>query len=415
MSHSLSTHYPIWHPFSTIHENELPIKIIRGKKTCIYDDNNNVYIDAISSWWVTIHGHGQPQIAKAIYQQAKQLEQVIFANFVHEPALALSQTILSLFQNHFSKVFFSDNGSTAVEVGMKMALQFWTNCNQQRRKVLTLQHAYHGDTFGTMSVGARSLFSKPFDDFLFDVESIDLADENVIKNLETKNLNEYAFFIYEPLVQGAGGMKMYDEKKLDKVLKLLRQHQVILIADEVMTGWGRTGRLFASDYLETRADIICLSKGLTGGFLPLGLTLCTHNIYDSFKSTGKTFYHGHSFTANPISCACANASIELLLNAKTQKSINSISQQHKAFVHQLKKIPNIFNARSKGTIVAFEWKTENAAYNLFDAKKITDYFLKCGIFLRPLGNTIYVMPPYCISKKELRHVYTHLITFIKSF
>ncbi|MEO6456463.1 MAG: aminotransferase class III-fold pyridoxal phosphate-dependent enzyme, partial [Ginsengibacter sp.] len=273
----------IWHPY-THQKNMLPpVPVVRSKGTLLFDEDGNEYIDAISSWWVNLHGHAHPFIAKKIYKQAKTLGHIIFAGFTHKPAVNLAKKILHLLPGNFEKIFFSDNGSTAVEVALKMALQFWANGNEKRKKVVALHHSYHGDTFGAMSVSARSVFTKPFDDKLFEIIFVDAPTHENLPQLKSEIeqfKDEIACFIYEPLLQGAGGMKMYDPYCLNDLLSFLQKNNIICIADEVLTGFYRTGKMFASEFLKLQADIICLSKGLTGGTMALGITACTAKIYD---------------------------------------------------------------------------------------------------------------------------------------
>ena len=414
----------IWHPY-TQQKNRLPaVPIVKGKKTILYDDKGNKYIDAISSWWVTIHGHGNKYIAKKIYKQAKKLEQVIFAGFTHEPAVRLAEKILKILPGNFSKVFYSDNGSTATEVAIKMALQYWMNKGDgNRNKILAFHHSYHGDTFGAMSISERGTFTLAFSDKLFEVIFIDTPDEKNIYQLQQeveKYKNEIACFIYEPLLQGAGGMRMYDLKQLDELLSFMKKENIICIADEVLTGFYRTGKFFAGNYMQHKADIICLSKALTGGTMAMGITACTQDIYDAFVSDDKmkTFYHGHSFTANPLACTAALASLKLLQKKKNLERIEEIVNEQQNFLNEIQSFAKkniIKNLRCSGTICAFEIvtnETDNYLQNI--GSSFTDYCLQNGVYLRALGNTIYIMPPYCITKKELRKVYSVVEAFLQS-
>lgn len=405
----------VWHPFTHQKNMPLPLPIIKGQNTLLIDENGKQYIDAISSWWVTIHGHANPYIAQKIYEQALQLEQVIFAGFTHEPAVKLAERLLTILPNSFSKVFYSDNGSTAVEVALKMALQYWWNTAAiHRKKILAFNNSYHGDTFGSMSVSDRSIFTMAFHDLLFEVIFIDTpTNDNIdcLKTIVTENANELAAFIYEPLVQGAGGMKMYDAVLMDELLAVAKNKNIICIADEVMTGFGRTGKLFASEYLKNKPDIICLSKGLTGGTMALGATACTQKIYDAFVSDDKlkTFFHGHSFTANPLACACANASLDLLLGAEAIEKISWITKQNIEFAQSKKGIiqkdSKIKKLRCLGTILAFDITIGEDGYLNELSKHITEYAMQNNVYLRPLGNSVYIMPPYCITNNELEAVY----------
>jgi len=404
----------IWHPY-TQHKNILPpIPVVKGKGTLLYDDKGRTYIDAISSWWVSIHGHGHPYIAEKLYKQASLLEQVIFTGFTHEPAVELAERLLPLLPGDFSKIFYSDNGSTAVEVAIKMAIQYWGNKGEQRNKILAFRHSYHGDTFGAMSVSERSVFTAPFSDYLFEVVFVDTPTrENIYEllSLVRREGSSIAGFIYEPLLQGAGGMRIYEAQLLDELLAELSGQGILCIADEVLTGFGRTGRLFAGEYLRHKADIICLSKGLTGGTMALGVTAATERLFEAFLSDDrrKTLFHGHSFTANPIACAASLASLDLLLDEGNLQRIGQIGRRHEAFLEKLALYPIVKNARSIGTILAFELNTGEDGYVNAIGPAITKEALAEGIYLRPLGNTVYFMPPYCITEKEMDQVYDFLV------
>ncbi len=413
----------IWHPY-THQKNMLPpVAIVKGKGALLFDEHGNKYIDAISSWWVNIHGHAHPYIAKKIYKQAKTLEQVIFAGFTHKPAVELASRLVSLMPGNYSKVFYSDNGSTATEVAIKMALQYWVNIGEAKRnKVVAFNNAYHGDTFGAMSASNRSIFTKAFDEKLFEVIFIDTPNgENLdkIKSQIDDCKSEIACFIYEPLLQGAGGMQMYAADHLDKLLLYLKDQQIICIADEVLTGFYRTGKMFAGDYMNAKADIICLSKGLTGGTMALGITACTQKIYEAFISDDKTktFFHGHSFTANPLACSAGLASLDLLQKKKCLNNIEEIIKSNQEFVNQLSALKfkkQIKNIRQTGTIVAFEIATdkEDSYLNIL-GNEFTQFCMAKGVYLRALGNTIYIMPPYCIKKKQLNKVYETIKQFLQ--
>jgi adenosylmethionine-8-amino-7-oxononanoate aminotransferase len=404
----------IWHPYTPQKYATPPIPITKANGIYLEDEKGNKYIDAISSWWVTIHGHAHPYIAKKIYEQALLLEQVIFAGFTHEPAVSLAERLLPKLPGDFTKIFYSDNGSTAVEVAIKMSLQFWWNQEERgRRKVLAFRNAYHGDTFGAMSVSARSLFTAAFDTFLFEVIYLEVPDA---MNFETNKkiidqfASETACFIYEPLLQGAGGMKMYDAVELNLLLSYIQSQEIVLIADEVLTGFGRTGKLFAGDYLETKADIICLSKGLTGGTMAMGVTACTPRIYEAFLSDDryKTFFHGHSFTANPIACSAALASLDLLEQQNCLDNIRLIERHQSDFLSVLgagSYLQQLKNIRTIGTILAFDLSGGPDGYLNQAGAGLAKKALSHGIYLRPLGNTVYIMPPYCITKEQLMRIY----------
>jgi adenosylmethionine-8-amino-7-oxononanoate aminotransferase len=370
---------------------------------------------------VNLHGHSHPVIAQAVAKQAQTLEHVIFAGFTHRPAIELSENLLNILPSNQVKIFFSDNGSTAVEVALKMAFQFWHNQGIDKKKVIAIRGAYHGDTFGSMSVGDRSAFTAPFSSYLFNVAYIDFP---TIKNQETvssqfKELlkhNEVAAFIYEPLVQAAAGMRMYSPAFLDDLIQIAHHHQVICIADEVFTGFGRTGKMFASDYLSNKPDVIAISKGITGGTMPLGVTACCEKIVAPFNSNEieKTFFHGHSYTANPIACAAANASYALLMNENCQHQRKEIEKQHLGFKEKIQSLEVVRDVRCLGTILAIELKTEEGtSYFNKIRKRILPYFLKRNILLRPLGNVIYILPPYIIQDQELHQIYSCIEIFLQ--
>lgn len=402
----------IWHPYTQMQTAAPPIGIVRGEGACLYDENDKCYIDAISSWWVNIHGHAHPYIAAKVAEQLQKLEHVIFAGFTHEPAVELAERLLAILPSNQAKVFYSDNGSTAVEVALKMCLQYWYNKGQQRTKILAFKNAYHGDTFGAMAVSGRSAFTNAFEKLLFDVEFIDLPTAENISELRSKISalsSELACFIVEPLIQGSAGMIMYEAAYLDELLQHCRQENIFTIADEVFTGFGRTGKNFASDHLTHQPDIMCFSKGLTGGTMALGITTCTQYIYDAFLSDDrlKTLFHGHSFTANPIACAAALASMDLFMRPETAKNIQRIVESHQGFAKQLQGHPKVRAVRQTGTIIAIEWETgNNTSYFSILRDTLYQYFLEAGIILRPLGNIVYILPPYCITNEQLGYIYS---------
>ncbi len=411
----------IWHPYTQMHTASLPIPIVSGKGSYLYDEDGNEYLDAVSSWWTNIHGHAHPHIAAKIYEQALKLEHVIFAGFTHEPAVKLAEKLLQRIPYH-SKVFYSDNGSTAVEVGIKMALQYWRNKEEERTKIVAFRDAYHGDTFGAMGVSARGVFTAPFHPLLFDVEFIDTPvkgrEEKTIEQLRSLVTNSFvAAFIFEPLVLGSSGMLMYSEKVLDELISICKSKSIITIADEVMTGFGRTGKFLATDYCEHKPDIICLSKGITGGFLPFAATTCTGEIFEAFLSEEKTrmFFHGHSYAANPIGCAAGIASLELFETENTFERIAQIGKCHSEFAAGVGIHSKVVEVRHRGTIIAIEIKTEEQSGYLNNIRdKAYCFFLEQKIILRPLGNVIYILPPYCISEDDLKKVYEAIHRFLDS-
>ena len=410
----------IWHPFTPQKNMLPPIPIVKAKGTLLFSEDGQEYIDAISSWWVTLHGHAHPYIAEELYRQAQTLEQVIFAGFTHEPAVSLAEKLLPLLPGNMSRIFYSDNGSTSTEVALKMSLQFWWNKGVQKRiKIVAFNNSYHGDTLGAMSVSDRGVFTLAFADKLFEVIFIDIpTTDNIQELVKTIELeaSTIAAFIYEPLVQGAGGIKMYEPLYLDEVLKTMKAHNIICIADEVMTGFGRTGKLFAGEYLMETPDIICLSKGLTGGTMALGVTACNQKIYDAYLTNDKlkTFFHGHSFTANPLACTAALASLHLLLQDETKQSIARITGLKKTFSEELIQLKGIKNVRKLGTILAFEISSGKDEYLNNVSGAITSEMLKKGAYLRPLGNTVYLMPPYCITNQEYEKVKKALLETLEN-
>lgn len=411
----------IIHPFSNWDENQFNIPIVKGNAEFLIDENNNTYIDAISSWWVNLHGHSHPYINQKITTQLEQLEHVMFSGFTHAPAVNLSEKLLDLLP-HYNQLFYSDNGSTAVEVAIKMAFQYWKNRGVSKKRFLALSNSYHGDTFGSMAVSERDVFTKPFHEHLFTVDYIEVPDENNIDR--TMEILEQLFqeentagFIFEPLIQGAGGMRMYRAEHLDFLLRLCKDYDIITIADEVMTGFGRTGKMFAIDHLMVKPDMICLSKGLTGGYLPLGVTALNNKIANSFASTDvtKTFYHGHSFTANPLSCTAALASLDLFEKEGTWQKITEIHQKHLDFADLLETMDMVTEVRVTGIILAFDIHSSFSGYFYNNPMKhlLRKFYEEHGVILRPLGNVVYVLPPYCISRESLEKVYQTIISSLE--
>jgi adenosylmethionine---8-amino-7-oxononanoate aminotransferase len=407
----------IWHPYTQMQTAPAPIGIVRGEGALLFDEAGNSYIDATSSWWVNIHGHAHPHIAKQLAAQAIELQHVIFAGYTHPPAVNLAERLLPILPGNQKRVFYSDNGSTAVEVAMKMCIQYWHNKGEKRKKLLAFHNSYHGDTFGAMSVSARSVFTKAFDEYLFDVHFIDTPTKENIESVKAAIPDDVAAFIFEPLVQGAGGMLMYEAEIFDELLQYCREKQVLLIADEIMTGFGRTGRNFAMENVSTPPDIICLSKGLTGGSIALGITTCTADIYEAFLSDNKlkTLFHGHSFTANPMACVIALASLDLFLQPTCAEQRVRVETQHWQFSQQLREMKQVKNVRIQGTILAFEVVTEAADSYINNLADYLHRFFKARrIMLRPLGNTLYVMAPYCITNEQLETVYNSIIECLES-
>ncbi len=402
-----------WHPFTQMQTAKPPISIDRGKGAYLYAEDGKRYLDAISSWWVNLHGHTHPKIVAKLQAQAEKLEHVLFANFTHRPAQELTERLLPQLPGKMTKLFYSDNGSTSVEVAIKMALQYWYNQNVPKHQIVAFKNGYHGDTFGAMSVTARSEFNRPFWNHLFDVQFIDAPvrgrEKQSLEQLQViVQQKDVACFIFEPLIQGVGGMRLHSPEALSALVGCCKQHNVLTIADEVMTGFGRTRTLFACEQLTEKPDLICLSKGITGGFLPLGATACTEKIYEAFLSDRleHAFLHGHSYTANPLACSCALASLELLLDEQCFAQRRMIENAHQAFCQ--KWAGKLNRCESHGTILVLEYPAEDKTYFSSLRDKLYAFFLSRGILLRPLGNVLYVMPPYCIKLSELEWIYETL-------
>ena len=400
-----------WHPYTQHQTTGLLPAIVKGEGVYLWDENGKQYIDAISSWWVNPFGHSNPIIADAIYKQLTTLEHVLFGGFTNKPAVELAEKLLSILPSNQKKLFYSDNGSTAVEIAIKAALQFFYNKGEKRTKIIAFEESFHGDTFGAMAASGITFFTEAFQGSLLEVIRIPLpkAENNSLTLLENLlQTNEFAAFIFEPLVQGAAGMVMYEPQELNKLISLCQKYKVFTIADEIMTGFGKTGKTFASDYLTEQPDMMCLSKALTGGTIPMAVTSFTQEIFDGFLSNdvSKALFHGHTFTGNPTGCAAALAAIELLFSAEMQENISRIEQQHLQFVHRLEKFPNVQNSRTLGIILAFEIRRETAVSYYGDFRnKLYAFFIENGIILRPVGNTIYVLPPYINSNDQLEIIY----------
>jgi adenosylmethionine-8-amino-7-oxononanoate aminotransferase len=406
----------VWHPFTQSGMEQDMLDIARAKGASLFLTSGEELLDGISSWWCNIHGHGHPALIQAATRQFETLDHVLFAGCTHEPAVQLAERILQITPGELSKVFYSDNGSTAVEVALKMAVQWWYNRGERRSTIVALEDSYHGDTFGAMAAGARGLFTKPFDPMLFEVKHISTqcsqADLGLVEELcRTKQL---AAFIFEPLVQGAGGMRMYSPEVLNRYTEICKQYGVLCIADEVMTGFGRTGPLFASSTISAPPDIVCLSKGLTNGSVPLAITACTEAVFQGFISAdhSRTFFHGHTYTGNPIAAAIALASLELSVSDDCTKVRNRIHNAHIACAHRLRSVPGVTAVRTTGTILAFDVsESGNRGYVSSIRDRALKFFRNKGVLLRPLGNVVYCMPPYCITEAELARIHESILEF----
>ncbi len=409
----------IWHPFVQAQTDGNPIPIERGEGTLLFDIEGTPYIDAMSSWWVNLHGHAHPHIAGRIAEQAHRLEHAQFADLTHQPACELAVRLLKHLPSNLTRVFYSDNGSTAVEAALKIAMQYWYNLNPDspRTKVVSFKHGYHGDTVGAMSVSERSLFSKPFAPLMFNTTFVDPPEPgneqtSLLQLAKALEADDVACFIYEPLLQGTGGFRRHTAEGLNALLSLCKQNNVITIADEVLTGFGRLGPLFVSSTMEQQPDIICLAKGMAGGFLPLAATICSEKIYEAFLAPErhKALLHGHTYCANPLGCVAALASMDLIENPLCEKQREGIHQQHLAFVEVAKNHPKLQRCEAIGTLLVLEYAT-NASYSYYGEhrNKLAKYFLDNRILTRPFGNLVHILPPYCITKQELATVYEVLL------
>ena len=402
---------PIWHPFTQHALYGEMTRIVRGEGAYLYSADGRRIIDAIASWWVVTHGHCHPHIVSAIQQQAAQLNQIIFAGHTHEPAEAVAAQLVKLAPAGLAHVFFSDSGSTSVEVALKMAFGYWRNIGVPRTRIIVMQHSYHGDTVGTMSVGARGVYNAAYEPLLFDVTSIPFPAEGreqaTFDALEAAcRADNAAAFIVEPLVLGAGGMLMYPAWVLKEMARICAASGVLFIADEVMTGWGRTGSLFACEQAGISPDIACYSKGLTGGSLPLAVTLCRAEIFDAHYSTdrARTFFHSSSYTANPIACAAARANLELWQQGAGE-AVVSVAAMQERLIAPFRADRRFENVRRTGTITALDLKANDAGYLAGIGPKLQAFFAGRDLLLRPLGNTIYVLPPYCVTEADLGEIY----------
>jgi len=402
-----------WHPYTQHKTAQLPIAIVRGEGVLLWDENGKEYIDAIASWWVNPFGHSNPFIADAIYKQLTTLEHVLFGGFTHEPAILLAEKLIEILPKNQQKLFFSDNGSTAVEVSIKVALQYFFNKGEKKTTIIAFENAFHGDTFAAMAASGISLFVEAFQGMLIDVIRIPVPikgqEQNSFNALaEALKTNNCAAFIFEPLVQGAAGMVMYEPEALDKLMQICQENKVLTIADEVMTGFGKTGKTFATDYLAKKPDMMCLSKALTGGTIPMAITTFTQEIFDAFfdDDINKALFHGHTFTANPTGCAAALASIALLQTEAMQNNIVRVNKSHLNFQKHIESHPKVTTTRVLGVIFALEIQTDSAAsYYGSLRNKLYDFFIENGIIIRPVGNIVYILPPYVISDEQLQKVY----------
>tara|TARA_R110002073_G_scaffold139232_2_gene289429 strand:- start:215036 stop:216301 length:1266 start_codon:yes stop_codon:yes gene_type:complete len=411
----------LWHPLTQHKLHPGTLAIVKAKGALLFDEQGNEYIDGIASWYTCMYGHSNDFLTKRVSDQMQQLDHVVFAGFTHEPAIKLSEALIEILPTNQEKLFFSDNGSTSVDVAIKMALQYHFNKGDKKGKIIALEDGFHGDTFGAMSVSGLSVYNGPFEEFFIDVARIPVPTTANFKSVKKQfrtllETNEVAAFIYEPLVQGAAAMKMYDANLIDELLTLAKEHQVLAIADEVMTGFGKTGKNFASEYLTNQPDIICLAKSLTGGLVPMALTTCTQQVYNAFLSDDMTkgFFHGHTYSANPIACTAALAAIELLQSDSIQKSITRITASHHAFDLRIKNHPKVAATRQLGVIYALDLNIKMERYG--DLRyKLFQFFMENGVCLRPLGNTIYILAPFVITDAQLKKVYATIEKALETF
>ncbi len=412
------TKNPVWHPF-TQHGLQAPIPlVIRGEGAALYTDDGRRIVDGISSWWVTTHGHCHPKIMAAIQEQAGKLDQLIFAGWTHEPAESLARALVEIMPRPLDYVFFSDSGSTSVEVALKMALGYWANIGEDRHQIIVMEHSYHGDTIGAMSVGERGVFNQAYAKLLFDVGHIPFPkkghEQATLDALEAYcKTDNPAALIVEPLILGAGGMLTYPAWVLAEMRAICARYHVLFIADEVMTGWGRTGSLLACEQAGVVPDILCLSKGLTGGAIPLAVTMASSKIYDAHYSAdrSKTFYHSSSYTANPIACAAANANLAIWRDEPVQARIDDLAARQSKALAKLASHPGISSSRQLGTITAMDMAVTDEGYLSDIGLRLLAYFTDNDLLIRPLGNTVYVMPPYCIEDADLDRIYDAIAAF----
>ncbi|RUT69730.1 adenosylmethionine--8-amino-7-oxononanoate transaminase [Flavobacterium cupreum] len=404
----------LWHPYTQHKTSQTPIAITRGKGALLWDENNKEYIDAIASWWVNPFGHSNTIIADAIYKQLTTLEHVLFGGFTHEPAIQVAEKLMEILPKNQQKIFFSDNGSTAVEVAIKVALQYFFNKNEKRTTIIAFENAFHGDTFAAMAASGISFYTQAFQGMFIDVVRIPVPvkgqEEVSFKALKAViESHNCAGFIFEPLVQGAAGMVMYEPEALATLIGICKENKVLTIADEVMTGFGKTGKTFAMDYVAEQPDMICLSKALTGGTIPMAITTFTQDVFDAFydDDINKALFHGHTFTANPTGCAAALASIDLLQTEEMQNNIQRIHERHLSFQQKIEKHPKVVTARTLGVIFAVEIKSDAAeSYYGSMRTKLYNFFIDKGVILRPVGNIVYILPPYIMTDEQLQKVYT---------
>ena len=423
----------IWHPYTQHQTERDPVVITRAQGSCLYDENGKEYLDLISSWWTCVHGHNHPAINKALQEQAQTLEHVMFAGFTHPPAIELAEKLAHRLPGNLNRVFFSDNGSTAVEVALKLAYQYWQNKGQSGRKLfVTFESAYHGDTMGAMSLGKSVGFFTLYQDLMFETRSIPFPEtwegHNTTQQQEKEQEALQAFaklmeeegsniaaLIVEPLMQGAAGIRLCRPEFIEQLTIAAQKADIPVIFDEVATGFGRTGSLFACDQIEATPDLVCLSKGLTAGYMALSVTVATDRLYNEFLAPDfkKAFAHGHSFTANPLACAVARQSLALFETENTLQKISDIEQKHREQLPRLQTLETICKPRVMGPVLAFNLTQDRGGYKSTAGEELRDWFLKNGLNIRPLGNVVYIMPPYSITDEQLEQAYEKIYEGLK--
>lgn len=411
----------LWHPLTQHKLGKPQLPITSAKGALLFDESGKEYIDGIASWYTVMYGHANDTIVSAMTEQMQKLDFVMFSGLTHEPAIELSEKLMAILPDNQAKLFFNDNGSTAIEAAIKMALQYFHNNGEKRDTLISFEDGFHGDTFGAMSASGLSSYNGPFEDFLLKVVRIPTPQEDNIEEVKSKlsqilGENKCAAFVFEPLVQGAAGMKFHSAKGLDALIGLCQEHEVLCIADEIMTGFGKTGKNFASDNLSNKPDVICLSKALTAGMFPLSITSCTQKIYNRFLSdeVHKGFFHAHTFSAHPLGCAAALAGIKLLNSPKILERRNYIENAHNSYADKIKDHEKVKEVRVMGVILAIDLQIEMERYGSL-RDELYNFFLQRGVLLRPLGNTIYVLPPFVISNKELQKVYDTIAEALDTF
>jgi adenosylmethionine-8-amino-7-oxononanoate aminotransferase len=403
---------PVWHPFTQHALDPVTTRIVKTEGAYLIDEHGHTVLDAISSWWVITHCHRHPAIMEAIRTATETLDQIIFAEYTHEAAEELAKGLIQLAPPGLAHVFFSDSGSTAVEVALKMALGFFHHVGDPRSRIAVMEHSYHGDTVGAMSAGERGVFNTPYAPLLFEVDTVPFPE----KGQEQDTLDAFervcedrkvAALLIEPLVLGAGGMKMYPADLLTELKRIAERYQTLLIVDEVMTGWGRTGTLFACEQAGIAPDVLCTSKGITGGALPMAATLCSREIFDAHLSEDRSrmFFHSSSYTANPIACAAAVANLNIWQTEPVAQRIAELAHLHSERLKPFRSDPRFVNVRQTGTIAALDLDVSATGYLSDVGPKLRRFFRSRDLLIRPLGNVIYLMTPYCVTPGDLDRAY----------